>query len=128
VVEGVEGRGVVAVTATKEDFVVEKDEFTETMSVMYGALGAETPDLSLAAACVQRLLELVGEEEEEEEDEEGEGGAVTTKLELACACQDKVTRTVLVDTSVCKCKVDTYGVATVSRINKIIGLFCKRAL
>jgi len=100
VVEGGEGRGVVAVMATKEDVVVEKDEFTETMSVMYGALGAETPDLSLAAACVQRLLELVGEEEEEEEDEEGEGGAVTTKLELACACQDKVTHTVLVDTSV----------------------------
>ena len=72
---------------------LDKDEFTETMEVMYGALGAEDVDLALAAACAERLLELVGEDEEMDEDDGLEGTSLT-RLELAGACHDKVTATV----------------------------------
>ena len=66
-----------------------KDEFTITMEILYGALGAENPDLSLAAECALKLLELLGGQEEAEEVEEGgkeEDNALDTRVELAGVC------------------------------------------
>ena len=76
-------------TPKKEEVEVEEDEFSETMKMLYGALGAESPDLALAAECAVRMLEMVGEDEEEDEQ-----GVSTTRLELAGACYDKVSQTV----------------------------------
>jgi len=89
---GGEGR-TAPTTPKKEEVEVEEDEFSETMKMLYGALGAENPDLALAAECAVRLLEMVGDDDDD--DEKGaEEDASITRLELAGACYDKVQQTV----------------------------------